>query len=171
MSSPTRASSGADSARARLAALSAEEQADLSFRELSALRRAAFREHADELLASSPEFAAWAAQMEQKFGPSARAYFNVVPWSVAFLVLRYGEDVAQWPTSLAEEGKEVARLAEWTQGRFAAGFGPSDSAGSTRLYGGEEFAGRETQRISSADVGTVPASVLGSSSSTATGAQ
>jgi hypothetical protein len=86
--------------RARLEAVTPDAAIDMGYRALTGLRRAAFREHARTL--ETDDSRAWAAQMAAAYGDRAKVWHNALPWDVAYLVARYGEDVAYWPTSYSE---------------------------------------------------------------------
>ena len=99
----------------------AAELAALSFPQLSALRRAAWRAHYASMDVND-QIVAWAAQMAATYGPVVKAHANAVSWPVALLIARYGEaiDVADpktgelrpfWPQAFTKD--DVKRAMEW----------------------------------------------------------
>lgn len=112
-----------------------EEQNDrtiLTYPQLCALRRQAWAEHVDSM--DDESYAKLTELREIKttqYGPAAKAIHNVVPWDIAFMVSRYGEEVKAhetnigWPTTLTEA--DLTRLAQWkVKGaeKFPGGYRP-----------------------------------------------
>lgn len=139
------AQAGTRATTRKLADYTLEEQNDrelMTYAQLCALRREAYRAHVAQLHA--PELTAAAARLAEVYGPAAKAHHNAVPWDVAFLIGRYGEAIEHWPTSLTTE--DLARLAQWEEGAHEFSTGVK-ALGTTiyhdpaagHLFGLEEF--------------------------------
>ena len=100
----------AQPARRKLADYSAEEQNDrdvLTYPQLLALRREAYLERANAMSeADRTVLAEFGVEMAKLYGPAAKLHHNALPWSVALLVLRYGEEPAHWPAALSDGDRQ-----------------------------------------------------------------
>jgi hypothetical protein len=87
--------------------------------EIAAERRAEWAEHVDEYLDRKhrDQLGDWAQRMGEKYGHVAAVHTNAVPWTHAFMVMRYGEEVAHWPTTLSERDFARMQQAEGVNGQ------------------------------------------------------
>lgn len=96
-----------------------EEQAEIPYLVLCALRREAWEQHMRQV-AALETIVAWSALMAVEHGGSlVRVWANELPWPTALMVVRYGEAAEFWPFEWSE--KDVQRAQEWMLGRLPAG--------------------------------------------------
>lgn len=99
-----RMAKGAGPAAKKVLSLSIQDEQNMAtsldgYRELAALRRAAYREHA-KAAKLDPAIAALVTQLVERFGPKVKVWHNVVDWLSAILISRYGEAIEHWPATL-----------------------------------------------------------------------
>lgn len=97
---------------------SKEELARLPYPELCQLRRRAWAAHVATMTVPT-QLQSWAAEMTRRHGPKVQVWSNALPWLIALLVVRYGEDAGQWPPAFSPQ--DVARAEDWQNGQIPNG--------------------------------------------------
>lgn len=108
--------------RRRVDDLSPAEHIALGYPEVSRRRREEYRETA-ERITFPPEAEERIARLEAAYGPVVKAWHNLVPWRIGFLVGKYGENPQKWPDALGDA--DVERLRQMTdRGEMLNGLTP-----------------------------------------------
>lgn len=97
----------------RLMAMSIEQEAALAssldgYKQLATMRRAAYREHARSMKIG-PEIGGLIGDLAKRFGPKVKVWHNVVDWTVAILIARYGEAPEHWPKQFSGDDERRVR--------------------------------------------------------------
>lgn len=102
-----------------LVSMSSEERNALPYERLCNLRMAAFKEHVAAMTVQ-PELSAWDAIMRSKYGQRVKVWHMIYDsFLVALMVVRYGEDCAQWPDVFSAE--DIKRAQNWELGSVPQG--------------------------------------------------
>lgn len=118
-------------ARLKLEHFTPDEQKELPYAELLALRADAYRRHVSAMTAVPPDLAKWAGRMAQRYGPTVQIWQNRLPWLEALMVARYGEEPSTWPAEFDQA--DTDRALAWMRGRRVGAAKGRTPAGITYL--------------------------------------